>query len=171
MNVFTLDLDPRTAATMHVDKHVVKMPLESAQMLSTALRSVGIDDARLYRATHRRHPCTLWAAATRSNFMWLIDLGLALCDEHRHRYPASRPHKSRTVIEVAREYVDALPGGELTPHAQAMPDACKVPGDAVAAYRRYYVAEKMRFASYRGRAWPTWMRASKHIAQRDPFMV
>lgn len=38
MNIFALDNDPKLAAQMHLDKHIVKMPIEYAQLLSTAHR-------------------------------------------------------------------------------------------------------------------------------------
>ena len=38
MNIFVLDKDPHIAAQMHCDRHVPKMIVESAQMLSTAHR-------------------------------------------------------------------------------------------------------------------------------------
>ena len=47
MNIFVLDENPVIAAKMACDKHIVKMILESAQMLCTAKR---VQDGELYMA-------------------------------------------------------------------------------------------------------------------------
>ena len=70
MNIFVLDSDPKVAATMLCDKHVVKMILESAQMLSTVAHTNG--HIPRYRPTHSKHPCTLWAGESKSNWQWLV---------------------------------------------------------------------------------------------------
>lgn len=158
MNVFALDLDPRAAARMHCDRHVVKMPTETAQLLSSALHLHGVHDERLYRPTHLRHPCTVWTAATRANFAWLVELGRALVDEHGRRYShtkaGKRGHAARAVIDVAAEFVHRLPSGALTEHAQAMPHALQQPAQPVKAYRAYYLAEKRHLAAWRAPATP-----------------
>jgi hypothetical protein len=124
MNIFVLDNDPRTAAMQHNDKHVVKMILEGAQLLSTAHRILdGTEtieqrvtktgktrkhkvwklndhrDAILYQATHMNHPCAVWVRESRSNYQWLVDLTWALCDEYYHRYGRYREPKKRHKVE------------------------------------------------------------------------
>ena len=89
MNIFVLDTDPTIAAQMQCDKHVVKMPLECAQMLSTVHRHYGSDDFQLYKSTHKHHPCTLWAASSRANYAWLFDHFRALNDEYFRLCPTS----------------------------------------------------------------------------------
>ena len=74
MNIFVLDKDPKKAATQQIDKHIVKMPLESAQMLCAALARHGREDTP-YKATHKNHPCTLWAGESQGNFRWLVKHG------------------------------------------------------------------------------------------------
>ena len=69
MNIFVLHKDPKIAAQMACDKHVIKMILETAQMLCTAARTKGAWAP--YKQTHKKHPCTLWAAATKANWVWL----------------------------------------------------------------------------------------------------
>lgn len=68
MNIFVLDSDPEIAAKYHTDKHVIKMILESAQMMSTVVRYVGLDAG--YKSTHLNHPCTIWARTSLSNWLW-----------------------------------------------------------------------------------------------------
>ena len=73
MNIFYLDSDPYVAAKMHCDKHVVKMILESAQMLSTAHRVLDgdeyADERGLYKMAHKNHPSTIWVRTSTDNYM------------------------------------------------------------------------------------------------------
>ena len=84
MNIFVLDQDINKCAQYHVDRHVVKMITESAQMLSTAARLVGIDAG--YKITHQNHPCTKWSRNSLSNWLWLKDLAKSLNEEWKFRY-------------------------------------------------------------------------------------
>jgi hypothetical protein len=154
MNIFVLDECPKMAAIQQVDKHVVKMTLETAQMLSTALRLNGSECPDLYRATHKNHPCTKWAKATRSNFLWLCEHGRSLAEEYTARY--GKTHKSLRVIELAEALADTIPEGERTPFALAMPDQYKTES-AVQSYRDFYNAEKASFAQWK-RNKPFWWR-------------
>ena len=151
MNIFILDSDPETAAQQQCDKHVVKMVLETAQMLCAAWPS----GEAPYKRTHAKHPCTLWALESLQNFEWLINHGLALAAEYRKRY--GRSHKSERVIDwVCERYYDLdLPQIGLTPFAQAMPDEYKQ-DDPVAAYRAYYQGEKSDIAVWKHSEAPEW---------------
>ncbi len=152
MNIFVLSEDVKEAAEWHVDRHVVKMPLESAQMLCTALILNGCNDVA-YKPAHVKHPCTLWAAATRSNFEWLCRLGVELCSEYTYRY--GREHASERVIRSCHEKCSHIPAGVLTSFAQAMPIEYK--GEcAITAYRLYYVKGKSHLASWKHRSKPDW---------------
>lgn len=145
MNIFVVDEDPQQAARDLCDKHVVKMPLESAQMLCTVLVELGVAGVP-YRPSHLNHPCTRWAAATRSNFDWLVTHGRALCNEYTRRY--GKDHKSGLVIEWCAQHRDELPDGPLTPHAQAMPDVFRSTS-AVLAYRTYYREGKANIVTWK----------------------
>ncbi|OPL18422.1 MAG: hypothetical protein AVO35_05565 [Candidatus Aegiribacteria sp. MLS_C] len=152
MNIFVLDRDVRRCSMYHSDRHVVKMVLESAQMLCTVLHGKGIDAP--YRPTHEHHPCTLWTGRSLSNWLWLRDLALALNEEYRYRYDRSRDHASGAVVKQLP--VPRLDDKGLTGFAQAMPEEYRIPGDPVAAYRRYYMSEKSRFAKWTKRDIPEW---------------
>ena len=154
MNIFVLDRNITTCARYHADQHVVKMILESAQMLCTVVNEAGGQSP--YKSTHPQHPCTLWAGASLANWLWLQRLALALNDEYRYRYRKDVDHKSATVVRNL-----ALPGLAeigLTEFAQAVPEQYRVPGDAVLAYRRFYIAEKAHFARWTRRRSPRWFR-------------
>ena len=156
MNIFVLDNDPAIAARMLCDKHVSKMILETAQMLSTVAVSLGYDDPCLYKPVHAKHPCTLWAGKTYHNWRWLCKHGLAMSDEFEYRY--NNRHKSSEVIRVIYENKmgpEQTPFSYRTGFAQAMPDQYKQT-NAVKAYRSYYLGEKRRFAKWTKRQPPNW---------------
>lgn len=141
-------------ARYHLDKHIVKMPLETAQMMCTALTYQGIEAK--YKVVHKNHPCTVWTRATRSNFKWLGLLGLELCKEYSYRYD-NKTHKCEEVINDCLNKACHIPDGDLTDFAQAMPQEYKRL-DAVDAYRAYYVGAKQKFASWKNRETPEWWR-------------
>ena len=94
MNIFVIDKNPRTAARQLCDRHVVKMALETAQILSAVAHQKGFNAP--YKISHQKHPCTIWAGKSFGNWRWLVAHGLAVCDEYTRRY--GRTHKSREVI-------------------------------------------------------------------------
>jgi hypothetical protein len=151
MNIFVLDHCPNTSAHMVCDKHAVKMVLETAQMLCSAMSKHGLHAP--YKATHKNHPCTLWAGHTNDNFRWLCEHGLSLCETYTDRY--GRQHKSQSVIEFCALFAHKLPTGLITDHPQAMPDKYK--GEcAIEAYRAYYKGEKAYMARWKYTDQPYW---------------
>lgn len=155
MNIFVLDRDPAIAARYHCDKHVVKMILESSQILCTVLHQRGI--AAPYRPTHRNHPCTIWAGQSRKNFEWLLNLGLALSREYTARF--GKIHASENILQFCILHLSILPDGDLTPFAQAMPDEFKHP-DPVTAYRGYYRIAKASLLTYKYSQTPSFLAIS-----------
>ena len=106
MNIFLLSRNARRAAQLHTDKHVVKMLLETTQILCTVL-NLHVQWAP-YRPTHAKHPCVLWACC-RPHFQWLIELGRGLAEEYRIRYPG-KTHKCVAVLEeIASRDLSFLP--------------------------------------------------------------
>lgn len=162
VNVFAVDRDPVRAARALCDRHVVKMTVESAQILCTAARA-RLGQRAPYRPTHADHPCVGWVVATRANWEWLVRHGLALADEYERRF--GRVHSSRTVIaRMASRGPPPSAGRRRQPFAQVMPERYRG-RDAVSAYRRYYVAEKARFATWKPPAraprwWPAVLERS-----------
>lgn len=156
MNIFALTHDVIQCAEWHVDRHVVKMPLETSQMLCTNLHKIGVSAP--YLPVHQKHPCTLWAGINQSNFAWLCDLGLALCMEYTYRY--KKVHKSEDVIKLCIDHIGKLPEGEMTPFAQAMPDEFKH-YDSIQAYRNYYTIGKSHLHVWTGREMPDWIVCKK----------
>ena len=159
MNIFILDEDPRIAAQMMCDKHVVKMIVEGCQMLSTNHRLSGSPTVytipmNLYKQAFANHPCTVWARQTKENYMWLADHTLELCQEYTRRY--NRVHSCEEMAKwFSMYYPLKTPDGDLTPFAQAMPDKYKAEY-AIKAYRNYYIGEKARFARWKEKNIPEW---------------
>ena len=153
MNIFVLDKDIEKCAQYHCDQHVVKMILESVQLLCTALNKKGFQTP--YKSTHAKHPCVLWVEESYDNFEWLVRLTLELNSEYRFRYSKDIDHKSISVLSKIEKLAYERHG--LTPFAQAMPDQYKVDNDAVSAYRAFYIAEKMGFAKWTARGTPDWL--------------
>jgi hypothetical protein len=176
MNIFAIDKDPIQSAMWMVDKHVVKMILETAQLLSTAHRVLDgeqyIDKTKtgrnvkrwrlpddreqnLYSATHINHPSAVWARATNNNYNWLYCHFHALCKEYTHRY--GKIHKCQNMYHWLCTPPYNIPVGYLTPVTPAMPDEYKVPNDSVASYRNYYRVAKARMHKWTKRETPEWI--------------
>ena len=99
MNIFMLDLDPKKAAEYHCDKHVVKMILESAQILYCAhwvLNPSRVPEFA-YKKTHPNHPSCIWVRESIENYEWLCQLAIELCKEYTFRY--EKIHKTQKHIE------------------------------------------------------------------------
>ena len=159
MNIFVLDHHPRKAACMMCDKHVVKMIVEGCQMLSTIHRMSGSHvtyaPVNLYKQSFQNHPCTIWARQTTDNYFWLAEHTHELSLEYTNRY--NKIHLAHDMTKwFTLHFPSQVPDGKLTPFAQAMPDEFKVPGDAVAAYRKYYIGAKSRFAKWKFTKIPDW---------------
>lgn len=161
MNIFVLDSDIEKCARYHCDRHVVKMILESVQIMCSALHKRGF--ATPYRPTHQKHPCVIWVEYSYANFVWLKNLALALNAEYRYRYRRTRNHKSIAVLEQISDHRYENRG--LTEFVQAMPEQYRVPNDPVQAYRRFYLGEKMYFAKWTRRRQPYWVREPDRLPE------
>ena len=154
MNIFVLDTDPKKCAVYHNDKHVVKMILETAQLLCGCHHVTESQYEIPYKLSHKNHPCSIWVRQCIENYIWLCDLGLELCAEYTYRY--GKRHKSQDIIEWCLMNTPNIPtNGDITPFALAMPDECKV-GTAIDSYRAYYILEKRELAAWKNRQVPEW---------------
>jgi hypothetical protein len=152
MNIFVLDLEPKKCAEYHMDKHAVKMILESVQLLCGVHWVTGSEAP--YKLSHKNHPCSIWVRECYENYVWLCDLGMELCKEYSHRY--GKRHKSQDIIEwCIVNKPNIRNNGDITPFALAMPDECKI-GDTVESYRTYYIKEKYKIATWKNREIPYW---------------
>lgn len=152
MNIFVLSDNQQQAAEWHLDKHIVKMPLETAQMLCTALHFQNCQDVP-YKPAHVKHPCTLWTAESKYNFLWLCELGFSLCKEYTFRY--GKIHKCQEVINFCYKNYNLLPNTPRTTFVQAMPDEHKRP-NPIDGYQEYYRKAKNHIAVWSKREIPFW---------------
>jgi hypothetical protein len=166
MNIFYLDRDPVKAAQMMCDKHVVKMILESAQMLSTAHRVLDGDEladkAGMYKMTHKNHPSTIWARSSIENYVWLYEHMDALMGEYTYRY--GKKHATERLhgpLSRAPLHILEMPMGFTDP-PKCMPEYCKG-DDTVRSYQNYYIVEKSDFATWKRRAMPEWFNAERGL--------
>jgi len=185
MNIFYLNNDPKICAEMHLDKHVVKMILEYAQLLSTAHRVLDgtvstrlsksgrkqqyypLADERdnfLYSATHVNHPSAVWVRYSYENYEWLYKLFIALLDEYTHRY--GRIHATARLIDALYTPPIHIPKGiGFTEPTPAMPNEVKVLRevatdrfelDSIKSYHKYYIHNKVHIAKWTKREIPLW---------------
>jgi len=176
MNIFYLDKDIKKCAEMHVDKHVVKMILEYAQLLSTAHRvldgtpitgtsasgrkkvSYIIEDYRdsiLYSATHINHPSAIWVRQSEQNYRTLFNLYCALLEEYTYRYEKTHAC-TRLMGALASPPKNIDMDKQFTQPTPAMPEEYKVKNDSIKSYRNYYIHDKNRFAKWKNRSVPEW---------------
>lgn len=160
MNIFLLSLDPEQCAKMHCSKHVVKMILESTQILCAAHHTNNNGYTPPYKLTHKNHPCTVWVRQSITNYWWLCKLAVSLCKEYTYRY--GKVHACQQHIEALVGEFPLIPDIGFTSPVQAMPDQYKVEGDPVSAYRAYYLGDKQRMLYWSGRVKdreiPTWVK-------------
>ena len=164
MNRFIVDYNPDTIAKALCDQHVVKMPLEEAQMLCTSLWHHApeyAEENELYKPVHQKHPCTLWAMETRANFSYAYRLYVSMLREYNYRY--TKWHRSGRLSLLLALYhgIKYIPEGELTTHPQCFSghDDLKT-GEKypINAYRAFYKRDKMSFARWnKNRAMPKWL--------------
>ena len=176
MNIFYLDPDPSTCAKMHLDKHVVKMIIEYAQLMSTAHRVLDgeqytdktannrniqrwrmkdeLSEHTLYKASHVNHPSAIWVRQSKENYRWLYRMWFYLLQEYTYRY--GKKHACEKLMSAL--YLDPMniPKGIFTEPTLAMPDTYKVPNDAIKSYQNYYIHDKSRFAKWKNREIPEW---------------
>jgi len=176
LNIFYLDEDPKQCAEWMVDKHVVKMILETAQLLSTAHRVMDgvesidtssgrkkkvytLNDSRdytLYSATHINHPSAVWARQSVSNYNWLVDHLFALSGEYTYRYG-----KTHLTMQKLGYVIQSPPYNlkeyDMTPMPSCMDHQFIVSDDPITNYRNYYKVGKARMHSWKKREAPSWI--------------
>lgn len=161
---------------MHCDKHVVKMIVEYAQLLSTAHRVLdgtqvivkqnnrnvkrwllkGKKEIELYKATHINHPSAIWVRETSENYNYLYNLFVELCNEYKFRY--GKIHSTSRLIDILKYSPTNIKLYSMTEVPQAMPDYCRIQGDSISAYRNYYIKEKQHILKYKNRGIPVFLK-------------
>jgi hypothetical protein len=186
MNIFFLDRTPVRCAEMHNDKHVVKMILEYAQLLSTAHRILdgklvkGLSksgrkakryvlpderDGVLYTATHSNHPSAVWARQSNSNYYWLFNLFDSCLKEYAHRY-GKQHATSRLHVHLYYE-PNNITIANFTEPPPAMPEHYRVPGNSIQSYHNYYIGDKREMSRWTNRDMPKWFAEGINKSYND----
>lgn len=121
MNIFATDPCPIKSAQTLDDKRVVKMCLETAQILSSAMHRYGLKTT--YRPTHMNHPVVLWAGNSAENYLWTFEHLLALLEEYQLRY--GKEHKCAELLEELFEGAMHLPSRGFEPHRNCARNTAK----------------------------------------------
>lgn len=157
MNIFLLDTDLEKCAQYHCDKHVVKMPLEYAQLLSTTMWHKGLEGP--YKLTHENHPCAIWCRAYKGNYQKLWDLAICVGKEYTHRY--GKVHKSIQLLLDGTIPRNIESWTEVIPTVSPLPNCTTYETDPrynlVDLYRLYYMTDKSHLLTYKNREEPKWM--------------
>lgn len=159
MNIFFLSRDHSECARMHVDKHVVKMIVETAQLLSTAHHVLDGEQAipSIYKVTHKNHPSAIWVRESKAHYQWLWKLLDELCKEYTYRYQKVHKVEREGLLSTLKvPPVNLIEDKWISDPPPAMPDECKQKDDAIESYRNYYAMKKYSFAKWKNRDTPKW---------------
>lgn len=135
MNIFYFLYDTNLNAKLLDDKRVVKMIVETTQLLSNALFLN--DEMPIYKPTHLKHPCSIWAAKSSGNWLWLKKYGLALANEYTKRY--GKIHKCEPMIRNME--CPKIKENKFSDPPQCMPDKYRKTRSS-RGYINYYINEK-----------------------------
>ncbi|QDP51859.1 MAG: hypothetical protein GOVbin4206_26 [Prokaryotic dsDNA virus sp.] len=189
MNIFALSKCPVEAAQQMIDKHIVKMPTESCQMLHTNSlyflfwnchgREPSLKELKeFHKESHfsymmkpamLNHPSTIWARQNKANYMWLYNHALALCKEYTFRYGKIHGTEKRVLDSFTFSYEDE----DLTPVTIAMADQYRIPQEkhtwefVIKSYQQYYLEGKWKFASWKKNRTPTWWPKDQHKKMKN----
>jgi hypothetical protein len=176
MNIFYLHKKQSKCARWHCDKHVVKMILETTQLLYTAHWMLCIEAGKLPNfatapsmkgeprmrgylpISNAKHPCALWTRASVEHYRWLVILGMALCNEFRVRF-TGKAHSCETHLRWL--YFNEPAGFQATSWTEpplAMAEEFRCSKSAIVSYRNYYKKGKSHLLSYTLRHKPSWLK-------------
>ena len=162
MNIFATDSNALSCATYHTDKHIVKMPLEMAQMVSFVYHNKDLWDKSIPQllmsnsSTHIKHPCSIWVKENLSNFIWSCELGIKMVEEYRFRYNSQKHERCLLIFQWALDNLPEIEIDLMTPFAKAMPDEYKV-DCSIESYSNYYKFGKTELHQWTKRKKPDWL--------------
>jgi hypothetical protein len=182
MNIFYLHSDPKVCAEWAVDKHVVKMILEAAQLLSTAHRVLdGVEtttivtkqdsffvkkrkvkqwvlpdhrNTEFYKATHINHPCAIWARESNNNYNWLWSYLYEHCKEYTRRYGKVHKIEREGLLMALSQPPRNIPISHFFQPPSAMDAKYIISGDSRVNYCNYYKKGKAHLHSWKAPALP-----------------
>ena len=158
MNIFAIEgtgnnIDWVKSAKSQDNYRVVKMILESCQMLCTTLNELSGKQVTPYRSTHKSHPSTKWVCASSANFESLVEHTMAMLEEYTERF--GKVHKCASVLEKCLDIYDPslFPSQEQTRLPLAMPYEFHS-DNIIESYRRFYASKpRMRYPKDKIPSW------------------
>lgn len=162
MNIFAVDLNTSTCARYHIDKHIVKMPVELAQMISFVYydydywQKENPSILMAFSKNHALHPCSKWIKESLGNFIWTSELGIKLIEEYRYRYNSEKHERCYQIFKYALNNYPDFDKWEMTDFALAMPDEYKCES-SIESYRTYYRLGKLDLLKWTKRDIPEWI--------------
>lgn len=182
MNIFVLDIDPYMCARYHVDKHVVKMPVEYSQMLSTAHRILDGErqeiiennkkkikykllneemESNLYKTAHINHPCTIWVRENDKNYKYLYNLLTLVLNEYTSRY--NKVHGCSKLLELLKNPPKNIKKQKtISEHPRCMPEDCFME-TVEKSYRLFYLKYKSHILNWKHNKIPYWVSLNPYI--------
>ena len=151
--------DAYLCSVAHGNRHVIKMILETCQLLCGVYHTTSPGVEVPYKLTHKNHPCALWARTSLQHYDWLMHLGFELCREYTHRY--GKVHASNAVLLHLRGLPSPnIPSLGFAPPPQAMPEVYyRHPNSSsIEAYRLYYRQEKRHLFAWKRRDVPEFIK-------------
>ena len=196
MNIFALSKNPVEAARQMLDKHIVKMPTESCQMIHTnalyfqylakdgeepALRDLkqfhACSNSKLMKPAMLNHPSTIWARQNPHNADWLMQHALALCEEYTYRYGKTHGAYARILQTWGDHFMKDGSWKKASPVSIAMADEYRIPNTfltgwefVIQSYRHYYLEGKWRFAEWRKNRRPDWFPANQYAIKYNEYV-
>jgi hypothetical protein len=179
LQVFILDESVTQSSKYYIDKHIVKIPLEITQILSTAVRKLGCSSDIIYKSTHENHPWVKWCCESINNVWWLLNLHEGLMWEYCHRY--RKNHATWVICDYITKYLESI-GCEIpscddntTPFPLVLPEEnymLSINDDSkqyvtnigdvnysvVRSYMKYYMTSKKDIARWTNREVPEWFK-------------
>jgi len=162
MNIFVLDLDPVKSAQSLVNKHIVKMVLESTYLLCLAHNICGGPEKPVYfykGKGYKNHPCSIWARKSIQNYMWLAEHNCSLCEEYTFRYGKIHKVQREGLSNWLFNNIPNVPNLGLTAFAEATGDIHEK--NIVETYRKYYIEKKSHLFVWSKRGPPNWIPKEK----------
>ena len=156
MNIFYLDKKINNCVRYYNNKHVVKMILEYAQLLSSAHNILDGDKEYLYKTTHKNHPCTKWTLSSSNNYKYLYNLWILLMEEYTFRY--EKVHKSERLKTYLKEVPKNINNKDFTEPPICMDDIYKINNNCIDSYRNYYIKGKKHINQWKKRNIPNWIK-------------
>jgi hypothetical protein len=168
MNIFFLHITPEVCAQLHSNVHVIKMALETTQLLCSVHHMIQTTYVPPYKLSHKNHPCSIWVRTSLSNYKWLCQFGIELCKEYTYRY--GKIHKCQAIIEELYINLPDISDLGFTEPPQCMPDMYK-DDDFVEGYRQYYIFAKSHIHKWKKRDIPFFIKEVYDIVGKENIVI